>query len=690
MLRDESFARRAKVDRYGRPLPKDAGRKELERFYRVEDDTALDNPEDIADEDNEVEAELERLDAGIPSAKAEEDSSSSSDDSSSEDEEEEVTEQKEILFPDQHGDYENGIPTGEVTSRIAVVNLDWDNIRAVDLMAVFSSFAPSHGRIFRVAIYPSQFGKERMEREEMEGPPQEIFGQDENQSLADILSGAEDDESDENTDTDEKIKNYILKEDRGEEFNPGKLRRYQLERLRYFYAVLSCSSKEVAQAIYDAVDGTEYLTSANFFDLRFILDEVDFSSDKVRDECDRIPDGYRPTDFVTDALQHSKVTLTWDADDGVRKEVQKKAFAGSRADIDENDLKAYLGSDSSEDEAPEPVVIDATSSILPQGNGDGTVENPDKNLSKKDRECQRMRALLGLQNEPSKKKMGTRPMGDMQVTFSSGLSSAPSKRSVFENEPEREETTVEKYVRKEKERKARRKDKAKQPENAMQNLDEQDGANEALAAIKVVPKTDDLGFQDPFFIAPADDKAASTSLRKDQKRQKREQRTADEAISKDQRAELELLLVDDKIRGDVNHFDINELAKAEKAKKKKPSRLSEREKEVLKAKEQDDFQINVEDPRFQAVYERSDFAIDPTNPRFKATEGMKALLNEGRKKRKRKIDDIGTDDIQTMSKEQRAFKKEKAEEVGNRHDRGEDVQKLLARVKNKTKNSVIA
>src|SRR2546421_4632681 len=31
------------------------------------------------------------------------------------------------------------IPTGEASSRLAVVNLDWDNIRAEDLMAVFGS-----------------------------------------------------------------------------------------------------------------------------------------------------------------------------------------------------------------------------------------------------------------------------------------------------------------------------------------------------------------------------------------------------------------------------------------------------------------------------------------------------------------------------------------------------------------------
>lgn len=38
MLRSDDFSSKAKVDRYGRKLPKDAGRKELERYYRIADE----------------------------------------------------------------------------------------------------------------------------------------------------------------------------------------------------------------------------------------------------------------------------------------------------------------------------------------------------------------------------------------------------------------------------------------------------------------------------------------------------------------------------------------------------------------------------------------------------------------------------------------------------------------------------
>ena len=645
MLRDENFSSRAKVDRYGRKLPKDAGRKELERFYRIKDDDheGADGEGD-GDQDEEVQRELERIndeDEGL---------SSSSDSTSSDDDELDEAEEDEVFGLLDANEGQDGVPRGEVSSRLAVVNLDWDNIRAADLMAVFSSFVPGSGRLFNVSIYPSEFGKERMNREEIEGPPKEIFGQSESQGPQDGQSSSseeedqEEEEEDEGDEAeDERIKRSILKEDRGLEFNSAKLRRYQLERLRYYYAVLSCSSISAAEAIYNAVDGTEYLTTANFFDLRYIPDETNFLDDTPRDECERIPDGYRPNEFVTDALQHSKVRLTWDADDGTRKEVQKRAFAGSRADIDENDLKAYLGSDSSEDEAPEALVVDATSANAVVNADDTSFKAPDvPKLSKKEAERQKMRALLGLQSEPlsSKRTKSDKvaPVGDMQITFSSGLSE-PNKSSVFENEPERDETTVEKYIRKEKERKARRKEKSKHKTNANDATVDQAESTQASSDQQNAnfPAAQDLGFSDPFFTAPSTDKAASGAQRKAEKRQKRERRAADEAASTAKRAELELLMMDDETKSrEIKHFDMNEIAKAEKAEKKKSKRrLSEREREALAVKGRDAFEMDVRDERFGDVFRRSDFAIDPSHPRFKGTEGMKLLLEEGRRKRKR-------------------------------------------------------
>ena len=674
VLRDESFSRKTKVDRYGRRISRKSARKEFEKYYDIEGKDEQDVGGRI-DEDAGVAQQLERLNAGDG------DLLSSGESSSDDQEFEEEVEDEGFGLLEGQAVGDGDIPKGEVSSRIAVVNLDWDNIRAADLMAVFSSFVPSSGRILKVSVYPSEFGKQRLEQEEMEGPPREIFergganGMGEGRFLDDEEHMKEEGDKADNGKTIESI----MTEDDGCEVNPAKLRRYQLERLRYYYAVLDCSSVSVAQSIYDVVDGTEYLSTANLFDLRYIPDEVDFADDNYRDQCEKIPDGYRPNDFVTDALQHSKVRLTWDADDRTRKDAQKRAFAGSRMDIDENDLKAYLGSDSSEDEDPESFLNDATPSTANGGFEDNVMTIGQSALtgSKKDTERQRLRVLLGLPKDSAtskKAKAGkSTPIGGMQITFSLGLASEP-KDSVFENEPERDETSVEKYVRREKERKARRKEKLKDSHN---NTDLTNGKKETKGGVDAPSignnrGTDDLGFSDPFFAGPSHKTAKNTTQHKTEKRQKREQQPSDEAAAAAQRAELELLMTDDRANhNDANHFNINEIAKAEKTlfkKKKSRKGISKREEEALAWKDKDSFKIDVGDDRFKEVFQRSEFAIDPSHSRFKGTEGMNQLLDEGRKRRLM--------DGPNAREEDGAFGKLKI--VKGKGQLGDDLQKLVS------------
>lgn len=647
ILNDEDFTRRAKVDRYGRPVETDSERQRLKRRFEFESDV-----EDVADNDTAVQRELQRVEQVRDPLREGALSGSSSEESSSEDEDEDGS----LVEAGLADRLEDDVPIGEASSRLAVVNLDWDNIRSEDLMAVFSSFLPPGGRLLKVAIYPSEFGKERIEREEMEGPPEGIF--------AGRQEGREESEPDSNSqDGEDEIKKSIIKLDEGEEFDSAKLRQYQLERLRYFYAVLTFSSTSAAKAIYDAVDGTEYLSTANFFDLRFIPDETDFSSDKPREECEKIPDGYKPNEFVTDALQHSKVKLTWDAEDVSRKEAQARAFRGGRREIDENDLKAYLGTDSSDDEPEEPP---ATISIAQSANV----------MSKKEKERQKMRALLGLGAEPAKSsKMEQGPVGDLQVTFSSGLSGGvENKASVFENEPEVEETTVEKYVRKERERKQKRKEKLKHTTEMAPGATVADETGHLGAGAKDAGgKAQDLGFDDPFFVAPENDKASASKIRKEERLKKRTEREAEEAANAAKRAELELLMVDDKDT-EVRHFDMNEIEKAEKRAKKKGKHRKKDKSSIGGELVTDNFKLDTKDPRFAPrLFENHEFAIDPTNPKFKGTAGMKALLDEGRKRRAK----------EDLDPEEKLRSKHQQPKPAARSVDEDDVRKLVEKVKRK-------
>lgn len=69
--------------------------------------------------------------------------------------------------------------------------------------------------------------------------------------------------------------------------------------IRYYYAVIECDTVETAKTIYKACDGTEYESSSNFFDLRYIPDDMTFD-DEPKDVATFAPDDYKPTRFVTE------------------------------------------------------------------------------------------------------------------------------------------------------------------------------------------------------------------------------------------------------------------------------------------------------------------------------------------------------------------------------------------------------
>ena len=723
MLKDDDFIAGAKVDRYGRRLKSDSKKRALKRMYREEgededEDEDEDKDEDKdeknakdkrrveveVDDDDVVRRELEKADAKYDPARGGGFSSSESD-SDSDEEEDNEPEDDEAAESAQAGakssmqrlrDAQAEVETGEVTRRIAIVNLDWDHIKSADLMALFSSFAPKGGSIERVSIYPSEFGKERMQREELEGPPKEIFkkaggdkSQDDEDGEEESGFDSEDEEQgdeDEEENDEEKIRKEIIEEGDDEDFDSDALRAYQLDRLRYYYAVMVCSDAATAQKIYEATDGTEYQSSSNFIDLRFVPDDVTFDNEP-RDECDRVAAGYKPTEFTTDALQHSKVRLTWDMhpEEVARKEDIKRVFTGSRSELEENDMRAYLASDSEDDE-------DVDADVPDEGAGE-----PQPKLSKKELKAQKMRELLGLGSEPLAKssKSATAPVGDMQITFTPALMGGDEggkqkRKNGKEEEEEEGETTLEKYKRKERERKAKKKEKVLarrqrvDPDTAAGTDSDRDGDGNGAG-----DGEEDLGFDDPFFTTAAADergaagkKASKTAERKEERRRRREAREAEAAENAAQRAQLEGLMRDDDhdlanntnktnnnegddddddaaAPGRLGHFDMNEIRRAEKAraraqrgkkkgKKNKPLQGGEGEDEdgsgaVGGGGLQTGFRMDVDDARFAGkLFADGEFAIDPSHPQFRATEGMREILAESR--RKRRLDEVEVDD----------------------------------------------
>ena len=207
-----------KVDKYGRPVSETQEKDDLKRFYRLNDDSD--------DEDEEPKKhDLARGEVLLESS----------------DEEDEKPQAETYANNQQEEEETQEVPR---TARLAMVNLDWDHVRAHHLYKICASLvsptAPRvrastsslerrtsyhqksedagqgsvvRGKVLSVCVYPSDFGKERMAREEKEGPPSEIFKKKD--------PNAEE--------VDEKNVYDVGGED---DYDEDALRRYQLERLR--------------------------------------------------------------------------------------------------------------------------------------------------------------------------------------------------------------------------------------------------------------------------------------------------------------------------------------------------------------------------------------------------------------------------------------------------------------------------
>jgi len=448
----ESIKRKAKIDKYGRKIKDDDNAKAFNKYYKTKEDEKKkkkkeeessdeeSSEEEKSDKENEsdeesseqesgVEVEADEAQAkldlargeGLPSDYESSSDESSSDEESSEDEDEEDEDEENDEKP----------PEGEPSKRFAVVNLDWDHVKSVDLFATFQSFVPASGHIDNIAIYPSQFGKERMQREDMEGPPKELFKSKKKSKK----SKNSDDESESDSDSELEAKDLYEEGDAEVDYDSKSLRRYQLQRLRYYYAVVTCDSIKTAKNIYDNCDGTEYESTANFFDLRYIPDEMEFNDDEPRDSCNKIPSNYKPETFVTDALQHSKVKLTWDETPAERVKLSSKAF--SQRELDDMDFKAYLASDNSDEESDHE-----------------DLKNKYKNLVGAS-------TKIGNKNIFDQNNDNDNDDVDMEITFTPGLDEG-SEKVEAPKAGDDEESTLDKLKRKAKERRQARKEKIKE------------------------------------------------------------------------------------------------------------------------------------------------------------------------------------------------------------------------------------
>ncbi|XP_077996320.1 ESF1 homolog [Glandiceps talaboti] len=479
--------------------------------------------------------------------------------------------------------------TEEISSRLAVCNMDWDRIKAADLLVLFSSFKPTGGIITSVKIYLSEFGKERLKEEDVKGPKELV-------------------ENEGNT----------SKSLEGEKYHTERLRQYQMKRLKYYYAVIECDSKNTANAIYEECDGFEYQNSSTRLDLRFIPEEMTFD-DEPTSEATNLPEvsTYKPSEFMTTALQQTKVDLTWDETDKERLAVTMKKF--NNDELMQLDLQAYLASSSgeendSEDLGPGDLEIGSAS--------DDDEMNDDQRIAK-------YRALLIGGDEKKEEKKFDKDM-ELEISWEPGLKET-TEVLIKTKEEEKDLTQWQQYQKKKKEKK---KEKQKEERMKREEIKKKRGEEQAPMSDDDLPS--DIDLNDPYF---KEEQTAEhvPGKSKDKKKKKRKRGhgddnlTAEELVEKKQKeAELELLMMDDDDDG-KEHFSLKAIMDAEKdeKKKKKKKKRKQDEEETFK----DTFEINVEDSRFSAIYDSHHYQIDPSDPQFKKTKAMDKIFKEKQKRR---------------------------------------------------------
>lgn len=97
------------------------------------------------------------------------------------------------------------------------------------------------------------------------------------------------------------------------------------------------------------------------------------------------------------------------------------------------------------------------------------------------------------------------------------------------------------------------------------------------------------------------------------------------------KAELELLLMDED-QDDKQHFNMKKIEEHATMTKSKQKRLNKK-KNAQEQIEEDNFEVNVQDSRFNALFTSHHFNIDPADPHYRKTKGTEALIKEKLKRR---------------------------------------------------------
>ncbi|EHS63742.1 uncharacterized protein PGTG_21834 [Puccinia graminis f. sp. tritici CRL 75-36-700-3] len=314
---------------------------------------------------------------------------------------------------------------------------------------------------------------------------------------------------------------------------------------------------------------------------------MEFDEADLADECDADTNDYQPLEFSTDVLRHSKVKLTWDNEDPIRKRYTRlNTQKLTQEELDELDFGRFIAPGSSDEERG--------------SDGDRAEEE--------DAEGGTRRRKAGVGMGDLRKKLGLvadEPAeiddGELEISFKPGFVDRPLPSVAASDPPP--------------------------PKSKNQRIKEK---------LKAKPESP----------AKPDDQHHDRTARGS--KSDREKREADELallMVDDLLPPVTAAHSDEpKSLGSDRHFDLSKILKLEKLSAKK-AKLSTKTRRKLVAQldgdppdQLDRFQVDVDDPRFGPGLVRDpELAIDPSNPQFIKSKNMLELLDSTRAKRARPL-----------------------------------------------------
>jgi hypothetical protein len=176
-----------------------------------------------------------------------------------------------------------------------------------------------------------------MKKDTLYGPPKELF--EVSESVVKKKKKNRGDEAYIHVDVDTSV------------FDQNQLRKYELNKMKYFYAVIHCNTRHTAERIYNDYNDYEFELSNIRLNLSFISEDLIFPQ-KPKEQATEVPAEYefKGANSLNRALNHTEVKLTWDETDPKRLKKFQKIMEADPDKLDEDAYKDFLAS-GTEDEA---------------------------------------------------------------------------------------------------------------------------------------------------------------------------------------------------------------------------------------------------------------------------------------------------------------------------------------------------